>query len=125
MENIGKEPSIIHGTFHGPGYSGANGITAAYTLPGHQKFSDDFHTFAVEWEPNVIRFYVDGLLYKTRTAADLPQGTKWVSANNAGRLRSCVPTDYTIESFGAVYGRWLEPRADSQFRYYFSRVECV
>ncbi len=35
-------------------------------------------TFAVEWEPNVMRFYVDGLLYKTRTPADLPAGTAWV-----------------------------------------------
>jgi beta-glucanase (GH16 family) len=78
MENIGKEPSIVHGTFHGPGYSGGNGIGAAYTLPNGQKFSDDFHTFAVEWEPNVMRFYVDGLLYKTRTPADLPPGTSWV-----------------------------------------------
>ncbi|MDQ6651893.1 MAG: glycoside hydrolase family 16 protein [Acidobacteriota bacterium] len=78
MENIGKEPSIVHGTFHGPGYSGANGIGAAYALSNGQKFSDDFHTFAVEWEPNVMRFYVDGLLYKTRTPADLPAGTSWV-----------------------------------------------
>jgi beta-glucanase (GH16 family) len=78
MENIGKEPSIVHGTFHGPGYSGAGGITAAYALPNGQKFSDDFHTFAVEWEPNIMRFYVDGLLYKTRTPADLPAGTSWV-----------------------------------------------
>jgi beta-glucanase (GH16 family) len=78
MENIGKEPSIVHGTFHGPGYSGGNGVSAAYTLPSARKFSDDFHTFAVEWEPNVMRFYVDGLLYKTRTPADLPAGTSWV-----------------------------------------------
>jgi beta-glucanase (GH16 family) len=78
MENIGKEPSIVHGTFHGPGYSGGKGVSAAHTLPGGKKFSDDFHTFAVEWEPNVIRFYVDGLLYKTRTPADLPAGTSWV-----------------------------------------------
>ncbi|HWN08655.1 MAG TPA: glycoside hydrolase family 16 protein [Pyrinomonadaceae bacterium] len=78
MENIGKEPSIVHGTMHGPGYSGGTGISAAYTLRGGQKFSDDFHTFAIEWEPNVMRFYVDGLLYKTRTPADLPPGTSWV-----------------------------------------------
>ena len=26
MENIGKEPAIVHGTIHGPGYSGAGGI---------------------------------------------------------------------------------------------------
>jgi beta-glucanase (GH16 family) len=78
MENIGKEPSIVHGTFHGPGYSGGSGVSAAYTLSSGQKFSDDFHTFAVEWEPRVIRFYIDGLLYSTRTPADLPAGTSWV-----------------------------------------------
>jgi beta-glucanase (GH16 family) len=78
MENIGKEPSIVHGTFHGPGYSGGSGVTAAYALPAGQKFSDDFHTFAVEWEPNVIRFYVDESLYKTRTPSDLPAGASWV-----------------------------------------------
>jgi beta-glucanase (GH16 family) len=78
MENIGREPSIVHGTFHGPGYSGANGVGAAYALSNGQKFADDFHTFAVEWEPNIMRFYVDGLLYKTRTPSDLPAGTSWV-----------------------------------------------
>jgi beta-glucanase (GH16 family) len=78
MENIGREPSIVHGTFHGPGYSGGNGVSASYSLPAPKKFSDDYHTFAVEWEPNVIRFYVDGLLYKTRTPADLRPGRAWV-----------------------------------------------
>ena len=28
--------------------------------------------------PTVIRFYVDAILYKTRTRADLPAGTSWV-----------------------------------------------
>lgn len=78
MENIGKEPSIVHGTLHGPGYSGGSAVSASYTLPSGQKLSDDFHTFAVEWEPNVVRHYFDGLLYKTRTPADLPPGTSWV-----------------------------------------------
>src|SRR5437868_4034540 len=78
MENIGRESSVVHGTFHGPGYSGGKGIGAAYTLTGGKKFSDDFHKFAVEWEPNVMRFYVDGNLYQTRTPADLPAGTSWV-----------------------------------------------
>ena len=27
MENIGKEPALVHGTVHGPGYSGGKGIT--------------------------------------------------------------------------------------------------
>ncbi len=78
MENIGREPSIIHGTIHGPGYSDGSGITASYALPADQRFADDFRIFAVEWEPNVIRFYVDSNLYKTTTPADLPPGTTWV-----------------------------------------------
>ena len=78
MENIGREPSIAHGTIHGPGYSGAEGIGSAYTLPGGARFADDFHVFAVEWETDAIRFYVDDHLYATRTPAELPTGTTWV-----------------------------------------------
>jgi beta-glucanase (GH16 family) len=77
MENIGREPSIIHGTIHGPGYSGSNGPSASFTLPNNQRFADAFHNFAVEWEPDVVRFYCDGILYKTRTPADIP-GKTWV-----------------------------------------------
>src|SRR5207253_10859772 len=34
MENIGKDPSRVQGTLHGPGYSGAQGGTSAYELSG-------------------------------------------------------------------------------------------
>jgi len=78
MEHIGREPSNVYGTLHGPGYSADKGISASYSLPPPKKFSDDYHTYAVEWEPNVIRFYVDGLLYKTRTPEELPAGAAWV-----------------------------------------------
>jgi beta-glucanase (GH16 family) len=78
MENIGKEPNIVHGTIHGPGYNGANGIGSSFALPVDQRFADDFHIYAVEWEPEAIRFYVDDHLYATRTPADLPKGSKWV-----------------------------------------------
>jgi beta-glucanase (GH16 family) len=78
MENIGKEPALVHGTIHGPGYSGEHGIGAPYALPSGQPFADDFHVYAVEWEPNTIRFYVDDHLYTTGTPADLPKGAKWV-----------------------------------------------
>jgi beta-glucanase (GH16 family) len=77
MENIGKEPDKLHGTIHGPGYSGANGLGGTYTLPSG-KFADNFHIFAVEWEPSAIRFYVDSNQYETRTPADLPTGKTWV-----------------------------------------------
>jgi beta-glucanase (GH16 family) len=78
MEYIGREPLKIYGTLHGPGYSGAKGPSSSYQLPGGAKFADGFHIFAVEWEPEVIRFYCDDVLYSTRTPRDLPEGTKWV-----------------------------------------------
>lgn len=80
MENIGKaaEQTKVYGTIHGPGYSGANGIGAVYNGP---RFADGFHTFGIEWETNVIRWYVDGNLYETRTPADLG-GKTWVYNHN-------------------------------------------
>ena len=78
MESLGKEPNIVHGTMHGPGYSGAQGPTASYTMPGPAKLADDFHVFAVEWETNVIRWYFDGQLYSTKTPTDIGAGNTWV-----------------------------------------------
>jgi len=76
MENIGSEPTLVHGTLHGPGYSGGNSIGKSVELPDKARFTDDFHEFAVEWEVDVVRWYMDGKLYQTRTPKDLPG--KWV-----------------------------------------------
>lgn len=70
MENIGREPDKVYGTVHGPGYSGANGISHSYALPAGQTFKDDFHVFALEWDEAEIRWYMDdepyGVLPKER-----------------------------------------------------------
>jgi beta-glucanase (GH16 family) len=78
MENIGREPGTVHGTIHGPGFTGASGVGSPFVLRGGKRFSDAYHTFAVEWEPEAIRWYVDDQLYSTRTPKDLPPGGKWV-----------------------------------------------
>ncbi|MEV4476678.1 RICIN domain-containing protein [Nonomuraea salmonea] len=75
MENIGREPNTVHGTIHGPGYSGGGGIGAGYTIGA--PFADAFHTFAVDWSPNLIVWYVDGVEFQRRTPADLG-GNRWV-----------------------------------------------
>ena len=75
---VGREPSTVHGTIHGPGYSGAEGIGAPFSLPDNQIFADDFHVYAAEWTKNKISFYVDGNLYKTITPKDLPAEKRWV-----------------------------------------------
>ena len=78
MENIGKERSIVHGTIHGPGYSGSKGITHEYLLPAGARLSDDFHIYAVEWSPAAITFLLDDKSYFTVEPADLPTGARWV-----------------------------------------------
>jgi beta-glucanase (GH16 family) len=79
MENVGKEPGIIHGSLHGPSStSPTSDSTATITLPPGQKLSDDFHVYAVEWEPGTARFYLDSNLYATFNAAQWPAGGTWV-----------------------------------------------
>jgi beta-glucanase (GH16 family) len=81
MENRGSEPSINHGSLHGPGYSGSAALTAQYVLPGAARFADDFHIFAVEWEVGVVRFYVDDKLYQTRNMSDFRTPMLWAFDN--------------------------------------------
>jgi beta-glucanase (GH16 family) len=79
MENIGKEPGTVHGSLHGPGTSGpTTDATAILSLPAGQRFANDFHLYAVEWEPGVVRFYVDTNLYATFTQAQWPASGTWV-----------------------------------------------
>lgn len=76
MEYSGKLTSKISGTIHGPGYSGTLGLGAP--LVAKVNLSDDYHIYAVEWEPDAIRWYLDDTLFQTRTPNDLNDKTKWV-----------------------------------------------
>lgn len=78
MENVGKEPAVVHGTAHGPGYSGAHGIGEQTTLHGSPPLGDDFHIYSVEWSRHRVRFLIDGKAYNTVTPRDLPDRAKWV-----------------------------------------------
>ena len=78
MENIGKEPGTVHGSLHGPSTIGpTSDATAPFSLPAGQNFADDFHLYAVEWEPGTLRFYVDSNLYATFTQSQWPAGGTW------------------------------------------------
>ena len=78
MEHRGSDPGTIHGSAHGPGYSGDNPKTDSYTLPGNDSFADDYHVFAVEWSPGEVHWYVDGKQYHALTADSMPSGQPWV-----------------------------------------------
>lgn len=75
MEYVGKEPDLIMGTAHGPGYSGALGLGKW----NRQKYNiaDDFHTYAIEWQADQVKWFYDGAEYFTLTRADVGD-RKWV-----------------------------------------------
>lgn len=102
MEFIGKEPTKVFGTVHGPGYSGAKSIGGSVSLPGVSDISDDFHIFAVEWGSSEIRWYLDGKRFRTFSRKDIPAGSKWVFDQPF----------FIILNF-AVGGRWPGPPDNS------------
>jgi beta-glucanase (GH16 family) len=105
MEHIGKEPSAVYGTIHGPGYSGGKAISGKTVLPEGQSVAADFHTFAAEWAPGRIDFFFDGARYHTVTQATLPPGSRWAFDKPFFLLLNL-----------AVGGRWPGyPDATSQF----------
>ncbi len=76
LENIGREPNTIHGTVHGPGYSGSNGLGNSFRAD--DPWTDDFHVYAIDWDPYIIRWYVDGELYGTVSVNALQDNQTWV-----------------------------------------------
>lgn len=75
MENVGKEPNNLYGTIHGPGYNGGSAISGRKTLSA--PLGDAFHSYAVEWSPNLIVWHLDGVEYFRVTPASLG-GRQWV-----------------------------------------------
>src|SRR5215216_3062090 len=77
MEFVGRQPNQVFGTLHGPGYSGGQSYGGIYSLG--EPVSDNYHVFAVEWQPNQIVWYIDGIQYFRATSSDaFLQGKQWV-----------------------------------------------
>ncbi|MBO6537498.1 MAG: glycoside hydrolase family 16 protein [Balneolaceae bacterium] len=79
MEYRGQQPTIIHGSVHGPGYSAGQAVTDEYSLRSG-RFDSEFHVFAIEWGPDFIRYFVDDELYNEITPADV--NGEWVFNDN-------------------------------------------
>ncbi|MEV2251922.1 discoidin domain-containing protein [Streptomyces sp. NPDC050147] len=77
MENIGYA-DWTSSALHGPGYSADGNIGARQTYPDGGR-ADQWHTYAVEWTPTAMRFYVDDRLVQetTRNKLESTRG-EWV-----------------------------------------------
>ena len=77
LEYRGQEPHIVHGSLHGPGFSGAHAVTGRWDSADHP-LDGSFHVYAVEWEPERITWFVDDIAYQSFGPDDLPPGGEWV-----------------------------------------------
>ena len=69
MEHI-NDTNTIYGTMHWNVNGHVSyGSTLGISLPG------DYHVYAVEWDKNEIRWYVDSTLYQTGNIASNMNGT--------------------------------------------------
>lgn len=75
MEVVGRLPSTVFGTIHGPGYAGGGSIGGT-TSTAPDAVADRSREFAVEWQPGQIAWEFDGERFFTATPADVPG--EWV-----------------------------------------------
>jgi beta-glucanase (GH16 family) len=67
-ELVGKSPSDVLGYSHGlVSWGAGRGNTTTLTSP----WSDDYHTYAVDWLPDQLTWYVDGVPYGVVDKTDL------------------------------------------------------
>lgn len=70
MEFKGQEPNTVWGTLHYGKQWPNNKHSGTQFKLKQGKFTDKFHSFVIEWEEGVMRWYVDGELYLTQKEWD-------------------------------------------------------
>ncbi len=95
--------SVTWGTIHYGDKWPKNVHTGDHLINPSGKLSDDFHTYAVEWEPGTIRWYFDDKLYEEQQ--------KWYT--KAGPFPAPFDQNFYIIFNLAVGGAWPGPPGDS------------
>ncbi|MGE5363620.1 MAG: family 16 glycosylhydrolase [Bacteroidota bacterium] len=81
MEYLGHEPKVFYATFHYYSFKGVK-KTSAEKYTADFAFNEDFHTYVLEWEPDAIRWYIDGKLIHTATEG-VPHSPHFLILNTA------------------------------------------
>ncbi len=93
MEIVGDKPHEVLNSIHfgSPGTDARQLITHVHKFPGDSTVAD-WHTYAVEWEPGEIRFYVDDVRTSTCdhwwSCSVTKEGGKGVVARHAADLNA-------------------------------------
>lgn len=67
-ELVGKNPKLNYGYLHGLLSGGFGGRGATVDMPNG--FADEYHTYAIDWLPDQIDWYVDGVKFGSQPKMD-------------------------------------------------------
>jgi len=81
MEFLGHEPNVVYGTLHYHTFDGQK-KTSSGTWKGEADYSKDFHLYVLEWEPDCLRWFVDGQLIHATTNG-IPHTPHYLILNTA------------------------------------------
>jgi len=81
MEYLGHETNVVYGTFHYHTFDGQKKSSSGKWTSATD-FSRDFHVFALEWEPDALRWYIDGQLLHA-TSNGVPHKPHYLILNTA------------------------------------------
>lgn len=119
MENLGHAPFYVYNTFHyyknvtleqGGDYNFVKPYPDGQIFTGID-YSQDYHVYAVEWEPGKITWFIDGQIVseyegnevnfeELYVKLNLAIGGEWTSyPTNAGGLGRDYPNQFDIDSF--------------------------
>jgi beta-glucanase (GH16 family) len=98
MESSNNTTSVGGALHFGGQYPDNTSTSGSYSLGG-ANFADEFHVYAIEWEPTQIRWYVDGAHYMTRV------NTQWWSAGASGNPLAPFDQDFYL-ILNAAVGGW-------------------
>jgi beta-glucanase (GH16 family) len=97
MESVNATTSITGVIHFGGTWPNNTSSGGSYSLGG-TNFADDFHVYAIEWEPSQIRWYVDGVLFSTK------YDWQWYSDGAPGDPDAPFDQDFYIILNAAVGG---------------------
>ncbi|MCC5822510.1 MAG: family 16 glycosylhydrolase [Phycisphaerales bacterium] len=108
MESV-NQANRVHGTIHFGG-NWPNNTSIGGSINTGTDYSQGFHEYAIEWEPNQIRWYLDGQLYYTANF------NQWFSSNGGGNPRAPFDNTFHLLLNVAVGGDWPgSPNASAQY----------
>jgi beta-glucanase (GH16 family) len=110
MEFLGHNPKEVLMTYHWADADGKHKEDSSY-IKSDVAYTDDWHIYAVNWQPGRIDWYIDGILKKSETSLNIPGKPMQLILNLAvgGHLpgnpdaSSKFPTSMSVD-YVRVYG---------------------